>query len=96
MENNNHLPDDHIGISPVSESKDDSEPKLDSKAEEIKNEESQTEESDPYFDLKKASEDIDKFLSSLTSDDILVEVPELVEKYLDFVEQKIFDEGRAK
>ena len=96
MENNNHLPDDHTGISPVPDSKDDAEPKLDSEAEEIKNEESQNEESDPHFDLEKASEDIDKFLSSLTSDDVSVEVPELVEKYLDLVEQKVSGEGRAK
>nr|POE57795.1 hypothetical protein CFP56_66933 [Quercus suber] len=91
MENNNHLPDDHTGISPVPEAKDDAEPKLDSAAEEIKNE-----ESEPHFDLEKASEDIDKFLSSLTSDDVSVEVPELVEKYLDLVEQKVSSEGRAK
>ena len=96
MENNNHLPDDHTGISPVPEAKDDAEPKLDSEAKEIKNAESQTEESVPHFDLEKASEDIDKFLSSLTNDDVSVQVPELVEKYLDLVEQKIFDEGRAK
>ncbi|KAK7823617.1 hypothetical protein CFP56_035297 [Quercus suber] len=68
---------------PSNHAKDDAEPKLDSAVEEIKNEESQTEESEPHFDLEKASEDIDKFLSSLTSDDVSVEVPELVEKYLD-------------
>nr|POE99265.1 hypothetical protein CFP56_69925 [Quercus suber] len=82
MENNNHLPNDHTGISPVPKAKDDAEPKLDSAIEEIKNEESQTEESEPHFDLEKASEDIDKFLSSLTRDDVSVE--------------KVSSEGRAK
>ena len=44
-----------------------------------------------------ASKDIDKFLSSLTNDDgVSVEIPELVKKYLDLVESKVFGEGRAK
>ncbi|KAL0012568.1 hypothetical protein SO802_007676 [Lithocarpus litseifolius] len=44
-----------------------------------------------------ASKDIDNFQSSLTNDNgVSVEIPELVKKYLDLVESKVFGEGRAK
>ena len=54
---------------------------------------------DPHYDLEKASEDIERFLSSLKKEnngDVPGEIYELVEKYLDLVEEKVSGEGRAK
>jgi exocyst complex protein 7 len=77
------------------------------KVEEIKIEESLPDQSDKavdqspdlHYDLEKASEDIDRFLSSLTKEnngDVPGEISELVEKYLDLVEEQVSGEGRAK